>query len=207
MWTEISPYNWLAVGFPTKQRKDTDKTPASTSPLIFNWNADQFWDILGCQKLNVSSWLSRWWWLWVICRIREHMGGTCPLVQERGRGLNDVPHYFPDPFYHPGFSNPTCLSQTACTDVTAGTFQICESGTLCKSMLSHSQMWNLKLLTSSLTISVVLPLEIHLPAKAHLFSALIEAKDRAAEKARQGGWSAGLQYGAPTTTPATNHLS
>ena len=98
-----------------------------------------------------------------------------------GGSLNYVPSLFPlahSPHQQP--SDPTCPSQTACTDVTAGTFQICESGTLCESMLSHLQMWNMKLLTSSLTMSVVPPSEIHLPAKAHLFSAL--AKDRAAQR-------------------------
>ena len=62
-------------------------------------------------------------------------------------------------------------------------------------------MWNLKLLTSTLTISVVPPSEIHLPGKAHLFAALTEAKDRAGVKARQGGSTAGSQYGAQPPPP------
>ena len=40
--------------------------------------------------------LRRWWWWWVICRIREHMGGTCPLVQER-EGPQWCPSLFPSP--------------------------------------------------------------------------------------------------------------
>lgn len=143
----------------------------------------------------IGHWFSRWWLVVVVAgHMQNRRTHGRHVALGTGGSLNYVPSLFPQAHSPHQPWTPTCSSQTVCSDVTAGTFQICESGTLCKSMLSHLQMWNLKLLTSSLTISVVPPSEIHLPAKAHLFSAL--AKDRAAGKARQ-----------PPVLPQTSELN
>ena len=47
----------------------------------------------------MTLWQSRWCW-WVICRIREHMRGTCPFLNNVPGSPNNVPSLFPgDPFW------------------------------------------------------------------------------------------------------------
>ena len=114
--------------------------------------------------------------------------------------LDNVPPLFPQCPSPSLLDLPSChllVTNIHCVDVTAGTFQICESRfTLWINVVTLADARQ-KRLTSSVTICVV-PLsngQKFTCQPAHLFPA--DAKDRAAVKARQGrgGSSAELQCG------------
>ena len=111
--------------------------------------------------------------------------------------LDNVPPLFPQCPSPSLLDLPSChllVTNIHCVDVTAGTFQICESRFTLRINVVTLADARQKRLTSSVTICVV-PLSngqkfTCLPA--HLFPA--DAKDRAAVKARQGRGAQVLDY-------------
>ena len=139
------------------------------------------------------------------------MRGTCPFLNNVPGSPIMSPHYFQET--HSGSCCWIRLLNShlriTITDVTAGTFQICEPGTMSSRTLQINVVTfadvRLKLLTSSITIVLSHPQKFTcLPSRAHLFSAIAInwAKDRAV-KARQGGSSARLTMCSTTTTPTS----